>query len=253
MGTAGGRRVRIGGVPIDSLTLAGAVDAVGDLVLAGKGGAVFTPNVDHVVEYAENPALREAYEAASLSLPDGMPVLWAAKLLGTPLREKVSGSDFVMPLLERCAARGWRVFLLGGGEGVAARAKAELARLVPALVVVGSLGPRVDMREPAARRADIVAAIKAASPDVVVVGLGAPKQELFIHESRGALAPAVLLGLGACIDFVAGTIPRAPRWMSKSGLEWAYRLAREPRRLWRRYLVRDPKFVRIVLESARGK
>ena len=250
---AASRRLRIGGVPIDPLTLAQAVDAVGDLVAAGKGGAVFTPNVDHVVEYAENPALREAYEAASLSLADGMPVLWAARLLGTPLPAKVSGSDLVMPLLERCAARGWRVFLLGGGDGVAEKAKAELARTLPALTVVGTLSPRVDMREPAAHRAEIVQAVHNAAPDVVVVGFGAPKQELFIHESREALAPAVLLGLGACIDFIAGTVPRAPKWMSNSGLEWAYRLSREPRRLWRRYLVRDPKFVRIVLRSARGR
>jgi N-acetylglucosaminyldiphosphoundecaprenol N-acetyl-beta-D-mannosaminyltransferase len=165
----------------------------------------------------------------------------------------VSGSDLLMPLMKDAASRGWRVFLLGGGDGVAARAQSELERLLPGIRIVGALGPRVDMREPASRRDDVRDAVKRATPDIVVVGLGAPKQELFIHESRAALAPAVLLGLGASIDFLAGAVPRAPAWMSKSGLEWAYRLAREPRRLWRRYLVRDPKFLLILARTAKRK
>ncbi len=246
-------RVRVGGVPIDALTLAETVDAIDALVVAKKGGSVFTPNVDHVVEYSENPAMRAAYEAASLSVADGMPVLWASRLLGRPLPEKVSGSDLVMPLLRRAASRKWRVFLLGGGDGVAARAQQELEKTLPGIAIVGTLAPRVDMREPFERRDAIREAVKRAAPEIVVVGLGAPKQELFIHESKEALAPAVLLGLGASIDFVAGTIPRAPAWMSKNGLEWAYRLGREPRRLWRRYLVRDPKFAWILLRGASRK
>src|SRR5262249_43055130 len=149
-------RIRIGGVPIDPLTLTDAVRAIDELVASGEGGTVFTPNVDHVVEFQDNAALRRAYEAASLSLGDGMPIVWASRLFARkPLPETVSGSDLVMPLLRAAAARGRRVFLLGGGEGVALRAKVRLERTLPPIRVVGTLAPRVDMREPAERRAYI--------------------------------------------------------------------------------------------------
>jgi N-acetylglucosaminyldiphosphoundecaprenol N-acetyl-beta-D-mannosaminyltransferase len=248
---AGSLRVRIGGLPIDRLTLGGAIDAIDELVSSGRGGAVFTPNVDHVVEYQDNERLRDAYEAASLSLVDGVPVLWASHLLGEPLPEKVSGSDLVMPLLRHAAKREWRVFLLGGGDGVAEMAKRSLENSIPGIDVVGALSPRIDMRQERAVRAPVVEAVGRAKPQVVIVALGAPKQELFIHESREALRPAVLFGLGASLDFIAGTVPRAPEWMSRSGLEWLFRLSREPRRLWRRYLVRDPKFLLILARSVR--
>jgi N-acetylglucosaminyldiphosphoundecaprenol N-acetyl-beta-D-mannosaminyltransferase len=240
-------RVTVGGVPIDALTRSEAIQVIDDLVTRKKGGVVFTPNVDHVVEFEQNLELRDAYAAADLSLVDGMPVLWASFLLGERLPEKISGSDLALPLLAHAASRGWRVFLLGGGEGVAELAAQRLANELPSLRIAGTLGPRVDMREPPEGRERIVETVREARPDVVLVAFGAPKQELFIHEVREALAPAVLLGLGASLDFIAGTVPRAPRWMSSVGLEWLYRLGREPRRLWRRYLVRDPRFLAIVL------
>jgi N-acetylglucosaminyldiphosphoundecaprenol N-acetyl-beta-D-mannosaminyltransferase len=242
-------RVTLGGVPIDALRLGDAIAAIDGLVSARRGGAVFTPNVDHVVEFEKNADLRRAYASADLSLVDGMPVLWASRLAGRFLPEKVSGSDLIFPLLEHAAVRGWRVFLLGGGEGVAVLAASKLKERFPPIQIAGTLSPRIDMREPAERRRDVVETVKAARPDIVVVALGAPKQELWIEESRVELEPAVLLGLGASLDFVAGTLARAPAWMSRSGLEWLYRLGREPRRLWRRYLLRDPRFFIIVLKD----
>lgn len=249
MASAHESAVFLGGVPINPLTMVEAVDAVEDLVRAGRGGAVFTPNVNHVVLCQQNARLREAYERVSLSLADGMPVVWGARALGYPVPEKVSGSDFVTPLLGRAAARGWRVVLLGGAEGIGARAAAHMIERHPALHVVATLAPVIDLELPAHRRAHVVAALKAARPHLVLVALGAPKQELSIDEVRDVLAPAVLLGVGATLDFFAGAIPRAPGWMSRSGLEWLYRLSREPRRLWRRYLVRDPKFLGILLSE----
>jgi N-acetylglucosaminyldiphosphoundecaprenol N-acetyl-beta-D-mannosaminyltransferase len=147
------------------------------------------------------------------------------------------------------AARGFRVYLLGGGPGVARRAAERLRATHPDLVIAGAASPRIDLGEPEALRRSIADEILRAEPDLVLVGLGAPKQEIWIHEVAHTLKPAVLLGVGAAIDFLAGTAHRAPRWMSNAGLEWAYRLAREPRRLWRRYLVRDPGFLGIVLEQ----
>ena len=242
-------RVRVGGVPIDRLTMAQAVDAIEELVHAGRGGSVFTPNVDHIVQCQDDARLREAYEAVSLSLADGMPVVWASRLLRRAVPEKVSGSDLVGPLLGRAALRHWRVLLLGGGEGIAERAAAQMSADNPGLSVVGTLSPRIDLREAIGERRGLVDAVRRLTPDLILVALGAPKQELWIHESREALAPAVLLGVGATLDFIAGVVPRAPAWISRSGLEWLYRLAREPRRLWRRYLVQDPKFLGVLLSD----
>lgn len=235
----------MGGLPIDVVDFAGALGAIEKLVEARAGGMVFTPNVDHVVLVEHNPRFRDVYSRVSLSLVDGVPVLWAARLLGTPLPEKVSGSDLVVPLVERAAARGWRVFLLGGGPGVAELAADKLKHLHPGLNVVGTAAPMIDIDGDPAPRRVVAEEIAAARPDLVLVAFGAPKQELFCDELRDVLSPAVLVCIGAGLDFVAGTIQRAPRWISKVGLEWAYRLAREPRRLAGRYLLRDPEFLAI--------
>jgi N-acetylglucosaminyldiphosphoundecaprenol N-acetyl-beta-D-mannosaminyltransferase len=242
-------RVRIGGLPIDALTFEQALDAIEALVAAREGGSVFTPNIDHIVQYAENNALRTAYDTVDLSLADGMPVVWSSKLLGTPLPAKVSGSDLVVPLAERASARGWRVVLLGGAEGVAKAAANKLRGMFADVQIVTTLSPIIDLREPPSTRDPLVRTLREAAADIVFVALGAPKQELFIAEVRPNLRPAVLLGIGASLDFLAGTARRAPSWMSDHGLEWAYRLGREPRRMWKRYLLRDPKFAWILAKS----
>jgi N-acetylglucosaminyldiphosphoundecaprenol N-acetyl-beta-D-mannosaminyltransferase len=246
-----GERLRIGGVPVDAVTLDQAIDRIDHLVAARRGGGVFTPNVDHVVLCQEDERLRAAYESVELSLADGMPVVWASRLLGRALPAKVSGSDLVLPLARHGAARGWRFYLLGGPPGVADRAKEQLEATIDGIHVVGTSAPRIDMRDAPEARAELLGHMRETSPDVVYVGLGAPKQELWIHESKEALRPAVMLGIGASLDFLAGALPRAPTWMSRAGLEWLYRLGREPRRLWRRYLVRDPKFLAILIEDLR--
>jgi N-acetylglucosaminyldiphosphoundecaprenol N-acetyl-beta-D-mannosaminyltransferase len=237
-------------VPIDAVDLNGALDVIERLVRAGKGGTVFTPNVDHVVVAENNPRFRAAYRASDLSLVDGTPVLWASSVLGTRLPMKISGSDLVMPLLARAAERGFGVYFLGGDPGVAERARSVLERELPALKIVGIDSPRIDVDKIAP---DVIARIQAARPEIVLVALGAPKQEIFSHEQREALRPSVLVGVGASLDFIAGTRHRAPVWLSQVGLEWLYRLAQEPRRLAGRYLLRDPKFFWIVgRQLARG-
>jgi N-acetylglucosaminyldiphosphoundecaprenol N-acetyl-beta-D-mannosaminyltransferase len=185
-----------------------------------------------------------------------MPILWAARLLGSPLPAKVSGSDLVMPLMRRAERMGWRVYILGGGPGVGEKAAERLVSQLPRLIVVGTDAPQVDMRAARATRAPAIERVRAVNPDLVLVALGAPKQELLIAEFSEELRPAVLLGIGASVDFIAGTAQRAPRWMSDAGLEWLYRMAREPRRLWKRYLLRDPEFALVLVREflrARGK
>ncbi len=214
---------------------------------------VVTPNVDHVVIAERREDFRAAYAAADLSLADGKPIVWASRLLGSPLPEKVSGSDLVLPLLDRAAARGWRVFLLGAGPGVA-NAAADLLRR-RGVDVAGTATPwvRAEPGEPDPEGDTAVEVIRAARPDLVLVAFGAPKQEIWMHRRRGALSPAVLVGIGASLDFLAGRVRRAPRWVSHSGLEWLWRLGREPRRLWRRYLVDDPRFLAVLLRTMRER
>lgn len=243
-------RAFLGHVPVDALTMDEAVSRIVDLVRAKKGGYVVTPNVDHVVLAERNLAFRHAYTESSLSLADGMPVVWASRLLRAPLPEKVSGSDLVTPLLERAAKERLRLYLLGGAEGAAPRAARVIEERWSGVTVVGTSAPVVRSDATKDELLDLARPIAEARPDLVFVCLGAPKQEILMNAVTRALAPAVLLGLGAVVDFLAGNVRRAPRWMSQNGLEWAYRFAQEPRRMWRRYLLRDPAFAWIVARDA---
>ena len=250
---AGSRaRVRIGQVAMDRFTFAEALDAIERLVESGAGGSIFTPNVDHIVLAEDDPDFREAYAQASVVLVDGMPVLWASRLLGDPLPEKVSGADLVEPLLRRAAARGWRTYLLGGEPGAAREAMERLAARGPVPPVVGIDDGRVALEDTPEQRA-VVARVAAARPQLLLVATGAPKQERWILRNRAALGPVVAAGIGAGLDFLAGQKRRAPAWMSRVGLEWAYRLSQEPGRLWRRYLLNDPRFLAILWREHRRR
>ncbi len=245
------RRVRIGQVPIDPVSFSDAISRIEELVGEGRGGNVFTPNVDHVVLAENDSEFREGYHQASLSLVDGMPLVWAARLLGTPLPEKVSGSDLLLPLANLAGRNRWPVYLLGGGPGVAAQVAAELEQRF-GTPVVGFDSPRIDLApcgEPASREA--IDRIRAVQPRLIFVALGSPKQEVWIHRYLELLRPAVAVGVGASFDFIVGVQSRAPRWMSRLGMEWLYRLAMNPRRLWRRYLLNDPKFLAIFRRTWR--
>lgn len=242
-------RLRIGKLPVDVLSFAQALDAIEALVEKKAGGFVFTPNVDHVVVAETHDAFARAYQRAALSLADGMPIVWASRLLGTPLPERVTGADIIVPLLERAGQRGWRVYFLGAGPGVAQKA-ADIVKARYGTQVVGIDSPMVRLDDTAQLDA-IAANIRAAKPDLVLMALGAPKQELLIDALDERIRPAVSLGIGAGLDFIAGTVQRAPPFFQKNGLEWLYRLTREPGRLWRRYLVNDPKFALILMRTLR--
>jgi N-acetylglucosaminyldiphosphoundecaprenol N-acetyl-beta-D-mannosaminyltransferase len=245
-----GRKVRIGELNIDAVTLDGALARIAELVDGGNGGAVFTPNVDHVVKSDKHVAFRRAYSHADLCLADGMPIVWASRLLGSPLPEKVSGSDLVLPLARLAADREWRVYLLGGRPGVATEAGERMTREF-GVRVVGDDAPNVDQEGGSADAEHVLDRIRTARPDLVFVALGAPKQELWIERFGRHIAPAVAIAVGGSLDFFTGRVRRAPPWMSRAGLEWLYRLAQEPRRMWRRYLIEDPRFVAIVARTWR--
>ena len=243
-------RVRIGQLEIDAVTLAQALEGIAELVNRRHGGAVFTPNVDHIVKAERLPDFRRAYSCADLCLADGMPLVWASRLLGSPLPEKVSGSDLVLPLMRLAAERRWRVYLLGGGPGVAEEAGEKLARKFGALIV-GTDSPVVGSDGIDESSEQTLERLATARPDLVLVAFGAPKQELWIDRCADRLGPAVAVGVGGSLDFITGQVRRAPTWMSRAGLEWLFRLVQEPRRMWRRYLVEDPAFIGIVARTHR--
>jgi N-acetylglucosaminyldiphosphoundecaprenol N-acetyl-beta-D-mannosaminyltransferase len=240
------RRVRIGPIWLDAVTFEETLDEIERRAVNGEGGAIFTPNVDHMVNLARSAPFRAAYERASLALVDGQALLWASKLLGTGLPEKISGSDLVPRLLERAGRRGLRVYFLGGGPGIALEA-AEVARRRYGVAIVGVDSPVVSPTGEAGP--EVVERIREARPHLLFVALGAPKQELFIDRYRERLLPMVSLGIGASLDFVAGRVRRAPAWMSRAGFEWIFRLSQDPKRLARRYLIDDPRFAGIFLRT----
>ncbi len=239
----------LGKIHAHKLTMHDALDAIVDTCRAGQGGTVLTPNVDHVCMAETDPALVEAYAQASLSLVDGKPLVWLSRWMGQALPEKISGSDLALPLVARAAQEGLSVFLLGAKDGVGARAADVLRAAHPTLKVAGVLSPPFGFERDEGQNADVVRAVRSAQPDLLFVCLGAPKQELWMARHKDVLAPAVMLGLGGTLDFIAGDVARAPAWVSDVGFEWLYRLAQEPTRLATRYLVRDRAFVGIALRS----
>lgn len=222
------------GIPFAPLTLAGAVDRIGRMIAQGIPRQVVTANVDFLVQAQADAELRGVLRAADLVLCDGTPLVWAARLRGRPLPGRVAGADLVPALLARAEAQSHRVFLLGAGPGVAAAAAARVRARHPRLPDLGHASPPAgtldDLGAPA-----LLARIRAARPDLLLVAFGCPKQEKWIARHRDALGVPVSIGVGATLDFLAGRVRRAPPWVGRCGLEWAFRLAQEPRRLAGRY------------------
>ena len=202
---------------------------------------VCTVNPEFIMTARSHPTFAQVLAAADLCTPDGVGVLWAARRAGVRLNERVTGSDGIYRLCERAAAQGWRVFFLGAAPGIAKHAAAELARLYPGLSVAGThAGSPADTDWPLIRQR-----LTAAHADLLFVAYGHPRQDIWIHQHREELPVAVALGIGGAFDFVAGITPRAPFWLRRLGLEWLYRLARQPWR-WRR-MAALPLFALLVL------
>jgi N-acetylglucosaminyldiphosphoundecaprenol N-acetyl-beta-D-mannosaminyltransferase len=213
---------------------------------------VLTPNVHHAVLLVEQPQLREVYDQADLVLADGAPLVALARARRQPLPERVAGSDLV-PALLAAAPLGMRVFLLGAGPGVAERAAAVIDKRWPGVRVVGWSSPPQGFEHDPQLDASLVDEVNATSPDLLVIGLGAPKQELWVHRHREQLDARVAVCAGATIDFLAGHQSRAPRWMQRAGLEWLHRVAVEPDRLMHRYAHDGRVFIRIAWGELRGR
>lgn len=238
---------------IDNLTMSEALDKIDELILENKNAYVVTPNVDHIVQLERGGEIVDVYKHADLILCDGKPLVWISKWYKTPIREKISGSDLFPRLCERAAQKGYKMFFLGAAEGVAAKAASNLERTFLGLDVCGVYSPPFGFEKDKEEMAKITKMIKDAAPQILIVGLGAPKQEKFIYENRAKLGVPVSLGLGASLDFEAGNIKRAPKWMADHGLEWFYRITQDPKRLAKRYLVDDRKIVKLAFKYKKKK
>lgn len=242
-------RVYICGIWIDNLSMSESVSRIGEFVRARKPSYVVTPNVDHLVKLQKDELFRRIYDDATLVLADGMPLIWHSYFLGTPLKAKVSGSDLVPELCENAAKEGYKLFFLGGRPGAAEKAKAVLEKKYPGIQIVGAYCPAFGFEKYVKENLKIVEMIKQAAPDILLVGLGAPKQEKWIYNYYQLLGVPVSIGVGVTFELIARIVSRAPKWMQGVGLEWFWRLSMEPRRLWRRYLLDCPRFLILVLKQ----
>jgi N-acetylglucosaminyldiphosphoundecaprenol N-acetyl-beta-D-mannosaminyltransferase len=280
-------RVQLDGTGIDRITEAEVVAVVRDALAHGRGGRIVTPNIDILRRAQTDAEAREFLDDADLIVADGMPLIWASRLGGTPLPERVAGSSLIWSLSAGLGRDRRSIFVVGGappGESAAAqsapqgsaangapggwapdglpgdsapdgatRAADRLAAACPGLRVAGTLCPPYGFERDEVAYADYCAKIVDAGPDLVFVGLGYPKQERMINRLRRDLPQTWFIGCGAAVNFVAGDVERAPRWMQRTGLEWAHRLGTEPRRLAGRYLRHDAPYALRLLARAPGQ
>ena len=235
-------KINILGVAFDALTLGEAEERADALLCSGAGGYIVTANPEIVLRCREDAAYAAAVNGAKLVLADGVGDLCAARILGTPLPGRVAGADLVPRLLARLAERGGSVFLYGARPGVAQRAGEKLKSAYPGLRIAGAENGYIS------DETALLEALEREKPDLLLLGLGAPRQELWMAENRQR-TPAVMIGVGGLLDVFTGDIPRAPKAWQRLGLEWLYRLLREPRRFKR--VIRLPKILLLALRERR--
>lgn len=227
--------------------------AVRRIVDSAGGGCVLTPNLQHLRAYRRSPAIRRAFQRCELVVADGMPLVWASRLQGTPLPARVPGSDLIWSLSDAAARRNRGLFLLGGSPGTAETAASELRDRYRGLRIAGTHCPPVGFERSRHDVAEIQRRVRLAAPDIVYIGLPLAKQLLVMESLRRAIPRAWLVGVGVSFSFVTGDVRRAPGWVQRSGFEWLYRLSQEPRRLGRRYLVEGLPFFLGLMAQVSGK
>jgi N-acetylglucosaminyldiphosphoundecaprenol N-acetyl-beta-D-mannosaminyltransferase len=229
-------KVEVLGITIDNLTMGEVLSSIDDFIAQGKPASIHTVNASHVRLHKADEEFAEAYAGADLVTADGMPILWAASLLGNPLREKVSGSDLTRVICEESAKRGYKIYLFGASPGVAEKAKQRCEQRYPGIRIEGVYSPdRKELEDEKSNRA-LIGQINSSGANILFVGLGAPFREIWILRSKPLLNVPVIIGCGGAIDYLAGTIRRPAPWVIQLGLEWFVRLVQDPRRYWKRYV-----------------
>ncbi|MCC3360516.1 WecB/TagA/CpsF family glycosyltransferase [Holdemanella porci] len=239
-------RIKFMNTNIDNLTMAETLHEIDKLIQKKNCSYVVTPNVDHIVRLEKDEELQKVYKNASLILTDGKPLIWISKWYKTPIKEKISGSDLFPRVCQLAANKNYTMYLLGAAEGVADTSARNLMKKYPGLNIVGTYSPPFGFEKNEQEMNKIKTQIQDVHPDILIVGLGCPKQEKFMYYHCKELGVPISFGLGASIDFEAGNIKRAPKWMSNHGLEWLYRFSKEPKRLFKRYFVDDLKIIQVA-------
>ena len=237
-------RVKILNISIDNLSQS-------ELLKKLNSGIVFTPNVDHLMKLQDDVDFLKAYDLASYKLCDSKILFYISRILGTPLKEKISGSDLFPAFYEyHKNNEDIKIFLLGAREGVALEAQKKINSKIGRPIIVGAHSPSFGFEKDEEECSKMIELINQSGATVLAVGVGAPKQEKFICKYKDKLPNIkIFLAIGATIDFEAGNIKRAPKWVSEAGLEWLYRLLSEPKRLWKRYLVHGPSFFWLIFKQ----
>ena len=241
-------RIKFLNTEIDNVTMDEAIQCIDTLVQNKVASYVVTPNLDHIVLLEDDNVFGEVYKNADLILADGQPLIWISKVLKNPIVEKVSGSDLFPRVCQLAAEKGYRVYILGAAEGVAQKAADNLKKKHKNLQIVGTYSPPFGFEKDGRESEIIQNLILEAKPHILAVSLGSPKGEKFIYEHLDDYAVPVSMSIGAAIDFEAGNVKRAPKWMSQSGLEWLYRTIREPKRLAKRYLNDACRILPVVIK-----
>jgi exopolysaccharide biosynthesis WecB/TagA/CpsF family protein len=246
-----GDRVLLAGQPLFTGNEAELLERMRALAASGHVSLVMTPNVDQTLDLTSSVSLRDAFNNADLRTMDGMPLVLLARLLGAKHAQRNTGADLLPILVSQSAARGWRIVVTGSSDVASTSAIHRLQEQFPGAMISAVGFPRIaDVSDPASQ--SVITQLERIKPDFVFVCLGAPKQEAWIRRWRDELPAAVYIGAGAAVDFAAGEVTRAPRAVQAMSMEWAWRLAREPRRLFHRYLVKGPRFLDVVISSLRN-
>jgi N-acetylglucosaminyldiphosphoundecaprenol N-acetyl-beta-D-mannosaminyltransferase len=241
-------RVDVLGVQVSALDMDHTLDVLDHWITTGRHQYVCVTGVHGVMESRRDETLRAVHNNAGLVTPDGMPLVWWAKTRGYSHVRRVYGPDLLLACCERSLTAAYRHFFYGGGDGVADLLARRLTKRFPGLAIAGTYTPPFRPLAPE-EDADVVRRINESGADIVWVGLSTPKQEFWMADHLGRIEAPVMIGVGAAFDFHAGLKRQAPLWMQHSGLEWLFRLATEPRRLWKRYLANNPAFVWLALEE----
>lgn len=236
---------------ISNVSMAETIENIEKMIRENKKSYVVAINVDVVMKIEHDSYLKEATDKADMVLVDGKPLIWISKWHKAPVKEKVSGSDLVPELCKVAAAKGYSMFILGGKDGVAEQASVRLKDQYPSINIVGTYAPPFGFEKDQNELDKINAMISEVEPELLIVCFGCPKQEKWIYENYQKYNAKVSICAGATVDFLAGNVSRAPKWMSAHGLEWLYRFIQEPKRLFKRYFIDDVQILKLVWKYRR--
>lgn len=235
------------GIRINNLSIEEILDHVDYCIKQKKPCQIVGLNIDQAVRVIENDYSKKIFDEAELVFVDGMPIVWLAKMLGYPAVNRVAGPDLMMRLCKHAGEKNYRIFILGAGPGVAAQAAENLKKLYPGFDCVGTYSPPFGFEKDPIEMEKIIKMLRSSGADQLFIGMGSPKQDIFIYENMDKYQIPVSYSMGAAVDFIGGSVKRAPGWMQSLGFEWLYRLIQEPKRLFKRYFVDDVRIIKYFL------